>query len=114
DARLIETHELRTSEAPLTGESLPVFKYVDPVDADAPIADRTPMVYQGTSVVAGSGRAVVTATGMTTELGRIGGLVAGIAEEKTPLEVRLDALGRRLVWAVLAIALVVIGIGLLQ
>lgn len=114
DARVLASSELRTNEAALTGESLPVDKQVEPVDADAPLPERDDMVYLGTTVVAGSGRAVVVATGMATELGRIGGLVAGIQEERTPLENRLDLLGRRLIWLVLGVAAVIVGIGLLR
>jgi Ca2+-transporting ATPase len=83
DCRILDSNELRTNEAALTGESLPVEKRSDPVHADSPLPDRTSMLYLGTTVVAGSGRAVVVATGMGTELGRIGGLVAGIPEERT-------------------------------
>lgn len=72
------------------------------------------MIYKGTAVVAGTGTAVVVATGMATELGRIGGLVAGIQEEKTPLEDRLDALGRRLVWLALLAGTVIAALGALQ
>ena len=112
DARLITAAELRTNEAPLTGESLPVDKSADAaLSADAPLAERTTAIYMSTAVVAGSGRAVVTATGMHTEVGRIGGLMGGIREERTPLEERLDALGRRLVWVTLAVGIIVVGVG---
>src|SRR5262249_24737964 len=77
DARLIASVELRTNEATLTGESLPVSKDAQAaVDTDAALADRFTMIYAGTSVATGTARAVVTATGATTELGRIGRLVA--------------------------------------
>jgi Ca2+-transporting ATPase len=115
DARLIAATELRTSEAPLTGESLPVDKNASEVlPTDTPLADRTNAIFMSTAVVAGSGTAVVTATGMQTEVGRIGALVSGIRAERTPLEQRLDALGRRLVWVTLAVAMIVVGIGLLR
>lgn len=115
DARLLEAIELRTTEAGLTGESLPVDKRADAVlDADTPLADRANAVYLSTSVVAGSGRALVTATGNATEVGHIGGLVAGIRTERTPLERRLDALGRRLVLVTVAVAVAVIAVGLLR
>jgi Ca2+-transporting ATPase len=78
--------------------------------ADIPLADRINMVYTGTSVALGTGRAVVTSTGSATELGRIGALVAALPDERTPLERRLDLLGRRLVWLTLGIAAVVAGL----
>jgi P-type Ca2+ transporter type 2C len=112
DARLIDATGLRTNEAPLTGESLPVDKDPDAtVPLDAALAERSTMLYMATAVVAGSGRAVVVATGMDTEVGRIGDLVGEIRDERTPLEDRLDALGHRLVWATLAVAGVVVGVG---
>lgn len=112
DARLITAAELRTNEASLTGESLPMDKDADAtLAADTPLAERTTALYMSTAVVAGSGRAVVMATGMRTEVGRIGGLMGGIREERTPLEERLDALGRRLVWVTLAVGIIVVGVG---
>jgi Ca2+-transporting ATPase len=99
DARLIQSTDLRTIEAALTGESMPVSKASEVVlPADTMLAERTNMVYKGTTIAAGTARAVVTATGAATEVGRIGTLVAGLREERTPLERRLDALGHRLVW----------------
>ncbi|HEV8599349.1 MAG TPA: HAD-IC family P-type ATPase [Gemmatimonadales bacterium] len=114
DARLLEGTDLKVNEAPLTGESLPVQKHVAPVAEDAPLAERSSNVYQATAIGSGSARAVVFATGMATELGRIGGLVGGIEEERTPLERRLDTLGRRLVWLALAAGAVVVGVGTLH
>jgi Ca2+-transporting ATPase len=114
DARVLEGTDLRVNEAPLTGESQAVHKSAGPVAADAPLAERPSAVYLGTAVVSGSGRAVVFATAMATELGRIGGLVGGIEEARTPLERRLDALGRRLVWLALGAAALVVGVGVLH
>jgi Ca2+-transporting ATPase len=107
DARLIETSDLRTTEAALTGESVPVLKAVDGVSQEAPLSDRADMVYQGTTVADGRARAVVVATGMRTELGRIGELVGNVPEERTPLQRRLDALGHRLVWLALGMGALV-------
>jgi P-type Ca2+ transporter type 2C len=113
DGRLIRSLDLRVDEAPLTGESLPVGKEANAhLSADTPLAERLTMVYKGTTVVAGQARAVVTATGAATEVGRIGTLTSAIVPESTPLERKLDILGRRLVWATLVIAAAVAGLGL--
>ncbi len=113
DARLLQATELRTSEAALTGESLPVDKRADAdVTRSTPLAERVNSLYMATNVVAGTGRAVVTATGNATEVGNIGGLVAGIRSERTPLERRLDVLGRRLVVLTFFVAVAVVGVGL--
>lgn len=115
DARLLESTELRTVESALTGESLPVDKRADAtVDADAPIPERPGMVYKTTTVVAGHARAVTVATGMSTEVGRIGALAAAVREEPTPLERRLDTLGRRLAAVALGVAALVALLGWLQ
>jgi Ca2+-transporting ATPase len=115
DGRLLESTDLRTVEAALTGESLPISKSAVVVLApDTPLAERRNRVYTGTTVAAGTARACVTETGPRTELGRIGALVGEIREEQTPLERRLDALGRRLVWLALAVAALVAGLGALQ
>jgi Ca2+-transporting ATPase len=114
DARVIEVHELSAVEAPLTGESLPSYKDPAPVAENAALAERSSMLFKGTMVAAGAGRAVVVATGRETEIGHIGELVAGTREEKTPLERRLAAMGARLVWLTLAIATVTVGLGLLR
>ena len=114
DGRVIEAADLRTDEAALTGESLPVSKSVEPLPRDTLLAERTDMVYKGTTVVAGIARVVVTATGKDTELGRIGALVGGVREERAPLERRLDELGRRLVWIALAVAGLVAALGALH
>ncbi|HZO18580.1 MAG TPA: HAD-IC family P-type ATPase [Gemmatimonadaceae bacterium] len=113
DARLIETTELRASEAPLTGESVPVEKTANVVlEADTMLAERTNMVYQATAVVGGTARAVVVGTAGDTEVGRIGALTSSVVEKRTPLELRLDALGRRLVAIALGVAAVVALLGL--
>jgi P-type Ca2+ transporter type 2C len=115
DARVVATHELRTLEAALTGESLPISKHADAVvSGNTGLAERVTMIYKGTTVAAGTGRAAVTATGAATEIGRIGTLVNSIADEKTPLERRLDALGHRLVWFALGVAALVAGLGAWQ
>ncbi len=109
DGRIVSATDLRTAEAALTGESLPSGKQAEVTLApDTALAERANMVYKGTTIAAGIGRAVVTSTGLSTELGRIGALVAAVVEEQTPLERRLDALGHRLVWLALGAATVVV------
>ena len=108
DARLLSAVELRVNEAVLTGESLPSHKHADrECDADAPLAARANMVFKSTMTVTGRGRAVVVATGAATEVGRIDALVRDVVEPRTPLEKRLDELGRQLIWAALAASAIV-------
>jgi Ca2+-transporting ATPase len=115
DARLLESSELRTVEASLSGEPGSVPKdAAAAIDARAALADRRTMVYKSTSVVAGAARAVVVATGMGTEVGRIGELARRLAKGRTPLERRLEALGQRLGVLALVAALVIAGPGLWQ
>ena len=114
DSRLIEALRLEAEESALTGESTTVEKNVRPVSAQSPLAERHSMLYLGTAVAAGRGEAVVVSTGMTTELGKIGRLVATSPKERSPLEVQLAQLGRRLVYLVLAIAAIVMVTGWLR
>ena len=115
DARVIEATDFRTDEAALTGESLPVSKRAgEQLEEGTPLADRTNMVYKGTTAAAGTAVAVVTETGASTEIGRIGTLVGTIEEGRTPLERHLDELGRRLVWVALGIASLVAALGAWQ
>ena len=107
DARVIESVSLKTAEAALTGESAPIDKLDSPVAADAGVADRTDMLYAGTAAVYGRGRAVVVATGMHTEFGRIAGLLQATQPEPTPLQRELDRLGKILGAIVIVIAVVV-------
>lgn len=108
DARLLEVTGLQVAEASLTGESEPVTKDVDPVQQDAELGDRTNMLYSGTVATFGRGRAVVTATGMNTEMGRIADLIQQAPSPATPLQVELGRVGKMLGLAVVAIAIVVI------
>ena len=115
DARLLQATELRTVEASLSGEPGSVPKSaLAVVPADAPIADRRTMVYKTTSVVAGTARAAVVATGMATEVGRIGELAGRVVKERTPLERRLDALGRRLAVVAVVVAVLIAALGAWQ
>lgn len=112
DARLIETASLATDEAALTGESLPVTKSSAAVAAAAGIGDRIDMLFSGTVVTHGRGRAIVVATGMATEVGRIADLLSAETNEATPLQQELDRTGKRLSVIMLAICLVVFATGL--
>ena len=94
DGRLLESASLKIEEAALTGESVPVNKAVEVIfDGDVPLGDRRNMCYMGSTVVYGRGRAVVTATGMGTEMGRIAGVLARTEQEQTPLQRKLSQLG---------------------
>ena len=108
DARLIESAALQTAEAALTGESLPVAKDTRPIDEEAALGDRHNMVFSGTAATYGHGKAIVTATGMRTEMGRIAGLLEQTADEATPLQRELDRTGKVLGIVVMAIAVVMI------
>jgi Ca2+-transporting ATPase len=105
DARLLQTINLATQEAALTGESLPVQKDARAELAeDAPIGDRATMLFTGTAIVRGKGRALVVATGSKTELGKLSTMLAASEETKTPLEEKLDHFGKRVLWGCLAIS----------
>ncbi len=109
DARLLSAHALTVSEASLTGESQGVLKDESTLPQPAPLAERLDMVFSGTAVVQGSGRALVTATGMATEMGRIAQLLHDTEAEATPLQREISRVGRILGIAVIAIAVVVMG-----
>jgi Ca2+-transporting ATPase len=115
DARLIEAANLRVQEASLTGESLPVDKNTLALgDEGAPLGDRHNMLYMGTAVTYGRGAAVVTETGMRTELGKIASLIQNVAQEKTPLQKRMTQLGNVLAVAAFVIVALAFGIGVLR
>jgi Ca2+-transporting ATPase len=106
DGRVLAAATLEVAEAALTGESLPVGKGVDAVAAaDAPLGDRTDMVYMNTNVTRGTGEFIVTSTGMATEVGHISGMLQGQDESKSPLTVQLEKLTKQLV-TIAALALV--------
>lgn len=114
DLRLLEANRLQCDEAALTGESVPVTKRTGTLDReDPPLAERENMAFKGTAVTDGSGLGLVVATGMDTELGHISSLVEEAESSETPLEQRLERLGRRLIWLTLVIAGVVAAAGLL-
>ncbi len=109
DARLIEAPALQVAEASLTGESTPVSKLTTPVAGPVAVGDRRNMIFSGTSVTRGRGTAVVTATGMRTEMGRIAGMLETAPDEATPLQMELDRAGRILGMVVIAIAVTIVG-----
>lgn len=107
DLRILESSRLQADESVLTGESLPVSKEIEPLSSETVLAERNNMLYKGTAITRGSGKAVVVSTGMDTELGAISELVQGADDEKTPLEERLNKLGNKLIWVTLGIASVI-------
>ncbi len=115
DARLVSAQNLQVEEAALTGESMPVKKKATlTLEPDIALGDQRNMLFASTRITYGRGQALVTGTAMATEIGKIAGLVEGVIEEKTPLQQRLDEVGRYLVYGALAIVSVVFVIGLLR
>ncbi len=119
DARILENASLKVEEAALTGESVPVTKFIDLInlkdgEKDVPLGDRKNMLYMGSTVVYGRGTAVVTATGMDTEMGKIAGALQQAEDGDTPLQRKLNQLSRILTWLVLGICLVVFGVQLFR
>jgi Ca2+-transporting ATPase len=113
DARLIDVTALQTTEAALTGESLPVSKTASVIDEEVGLGDQKNMVFNGTAATYGRARALVTATGMNTEMGKIARLLQHTEEDETPLQVEIERVGRSLGIAVIVIAVVVIAAVLL-
>ncbi|MBE6561924.1 MAG: cation-translocating P-type ATPase [Ruminococcaceae bacterium] len=118
DARIIECASLKIEEAALTGESVPVNKTVDVMEArengDVPLGDRKNMVYMGSTVVYGRGKAVITATGMTTEMGKIATALTTAQKEETPLQRKLNQLSKILSFLVLGICVVIFALDIIR
>ncbi len=115
DARLLEAVNLQVEEAALTGESLPVEKHTRPLaETDLAVGDRRNMVYSGTTVTYGRGRAVVTATGMATEFGKITGMLQEVESSQTPLQENLDRVGKVLARAAFGVVLLIVLLGVLR
>ena len=117
DGRIIENASLKIEEAALTGESVPVNKALDALgladgQEDVPLGDRKNMCYMGSTVVYGRGKAVITSTGMDTEMGKIAGALAATADEQTPLQRKLDELGKMLSKLVLGICVFIFAFNL--
>lgn len=117
DGRLLESASLKIEEAALTGESVPVDKDIRPLDpqsGDVPLGDRKNMVYMGSTVVYGRGRAIITGTGMETEMGKIAGILSQAEDSQTPLQIKLAQLSRILSWLVLGISVFIFVFSLLK
>ena len=119
DGRIIECASLKIEEAALTGESVPVNKLIDALymqdsGSEVPLGDRKNMCYMGSTVVYGRGKAVITETGMDTEMGKIAGALAAAQEEQTPLQKKLDSLGKSLSFMVLGICVFIFLFNLLM
>ena len=119
DGRIIENASLKIEEAALTGESVPVNKMIDALNLsggsdEVPLGDRKNMCYMGSTVVYGRGKAVITETGMATEMGKIASALAQTQEEETPLQRKLDQLGKTLSWLVLGICVFIFAFNLIM
>jgi len=115
DGRLLESINLRTQESAFTGEALAIEKNVEPLSGDdLPLGDRHNMVFMGTVATYGRGKAVVTETGMRTELGKIADSMQSVEQEQTPLQKRLDQLGKRLALASIGLVAIIFAFGLLR
>ena len=119
DGRIIQEASLKVEEAALTGESVPVTKFIDIINLedqqkDVPLGDRKNMVYMGSTVVYGRGTAVITDTGMSTEMGKIADALANAKEGQTPLQIKLSQLSKVLTWLVLGICAVVFAVQLIE
>ena len=112
DARVIQSASLSTDESALTGESLPVFKQADRLPPETSLAERNNMLYSGTHVATGRGRALIVETGIKSEFGKIAALATSTVEPKTPLEVRITRFGGSLALASALIFLVILGFGM--
>ena len=119
DGRLLTSASLKIEEATLTGESVPVLKFIDAINLvdetkDVTLGDRKNMVYMGSTVVYGRGTAVITATGMDTEMGKIADALATAEEGQTPLQIKMSQLSKILTWLVLGICALVFVVQLLR
>ena len=114
DCRVIEAVNLKTEEASLTGESVPVEKTSKIVSGEANIGDRRNMTFMGTAAVYGRGLAVVTATGMNTEFGKIATMLQEVKQEETPLQKNLDKMGKMIAYGALALTAVLAVLGIFR
>jgi Ca2+-transporting ATPase len=112
DAYLLESHSLQINEASLTGESMPIEKAIQPCKAETSVPDRRNLVYSGTIVTLGRGKAAVFATARDTELGKIAASVGSVKRQKTPFEIRMSQVGRLLSWVMLSVVVIITFIGI--
>ena len=114
DARIVEAASLKTNEASLTGESVPIEKNTQSYPDQTPLADRKNMVFMGTAVADGTGRAIVVATGMQTEVGHIAKMLGEASRDATPLQTKLNQVGKRLLWVCFAIIISIFTLGMIR
>ena len=118
DGRIIESASMKIEEAALTGESVPVSKIMDILnlggEKDVPLGDRKNMMYMGSTVVYGRGKAVITQTGMSTEMGKIADALSKAENEETPLQMKLNQLSKILTVLVIGICVIIFGVGLIR
>lgn len=114
DARLITSVELQTDESALTGESLPVEKLNARIAESCPLAERKNMLYKGTFVTTGNGYAVITTTGMSTELGKIAKMLGDARQAATPLEKKIHVFSKKLIWVTIVLLLAIFAVGMLN
>lgn len=117
DARLLEASNLSMDEAILTGESTPVNKQINPIgnhDEKIVVAEQTNMIFKGTTIASGRGKAIVTGTGMNTEMGKIATLVQDVIETKSPLQKKMKDLGKKLTIGTVFISILVFGVGIFR
>ncbi len=113
DSRILSASQLEVDESSLTGESVPVSKQVNAIPDTTPLAERTNILYRGTSVTKGNGHAIVTTTGMQTELGKIASLVQSATSTATPLEKKIQEFSKKLIWLTSILVVVLFATGLL-
>ncbi len=113
DGRLVDAQSLKVDESALTGESEPVRKDISPVDGDTDLAERSNFVYKNTNVVRGRGRAIVTSTGMDTEIGKVAQKLQEVEKEQTPFQKEVNKLGKQLGTVLLALSALIIPISIL-
>ena len=114
DARLIEAINLKTDEASLTGESVPIEKISGPIEGEVNVGDKRNMVFMGTAAVYGRAKAIVTATGMSTEFGKIAAMLQEVKAERTPLQINLDRMGKWIAIGALILCFVLAGLGVMR
>ena len=114
DARLIETDNLMVKEATLTGESVPIAKTIDSLPKSTPINQQTNMLFNGTTITSGNGKAIIVATGEQTQLGKIHQMGTNVEQKQTPLEKKLNKLSTHLIWLTLFFCVTIVGLGYLR